>query len=261
MLIIFEALFSARKNLQFYNTADTVGTLGLLAGNLIVGVVIQGLVLGLYFYLYQFRIFTINELLPVWAIWLMTVVSIDLIFYWYHRSSHRIRFLWAVHMNHHSSTQMNFSVAFRQAWFGPITKIPFFTLMPLVGFDPSITVVCAVALRLYGVFGHTQWIHKLGWLDGIFSTPTNHRVHHGSNPEYIDKNYGNFFIIWDRLFGTYAREDGPVTFGLVNNLDTNNPIEITFHQWMAMARDLKRARSVKEAIGFIAGPPDWKSKH
>lgn len=259
-LIFFEALFSARKSLQLYNRADTNGTVGMLAGNILMGLAIQGLVLGFYFYLYQFRLFTINEALPLWAVWLATAVAIDFIFYWYHRSSHRIRFLWAVHMNHHSSTEMNFSVAFRQAWFGPVTKTPFFMLMPLAGFDPSITAVCAVALRLYGVFGHTQWIDKLGWLDAVFSTPTNHRVHHGSNPEYIDKNYGNFLIIWDRLFGTFAREKGPVTFGLVNNLGTNNPIKITFHLWGAMARDLRQARSVKEAIGYIAGPPDWKAK-
>ncbi|MDG1164063.1 MAG: sterol desaturase family protein [Porticoccaceae bacterium] len=203
---------------------------------------------------------TINDALPPWAVWLATAVAIDFTFYWYHRSSHRVRFLWAVHMNHHSSTEMNFSVAFRQAWFGPITKTPFFMVLPLTGFDPSITVVCAVALRLYGVFGHTQWIDKLGWLDIILSTPSNHRVHHGSNSEYIDKNYGNFLIIWDRLFGTFAREKTPVTFGLVNNLGTNNPIKITFHLWAVMARNLSHTRSFREAVGYVIGPPEWSDK-
>ena len=106
-------------------------------------------------------------------------------------------------MNHHSSEEMNFSVSLRQAWFGPLTKIPFFMFMPLLGFDPIITAAAGIILTLWGVLGHTQWINKLGPLEYIFVTPSAHRVHHGSNEEYLDKNYGNFLIIWDRLFGTY----------------------------------------------------------
>ena len=160
-------------------------------------------------------------------------------------------------MNHHSSVEMNFSVAFRQAWFGPISKAPFFMVMPLVGFDPSITVVAALCSRLWGVVGHTQWIGKLGWLDSIFNTPSTHRVHHGTNLEYIDRNYGNLFIFWDRLFGTYAKEQAPVIFGLVKNLNTNNPFKITFHTWAAIARDIQQAQSFYEIIGYILGPPGW----
>jgi sterol desaturase/sphingolipid hydroxylase (fatty acid hydroxylase superfamily) len=185
---------------------------------------------------------------------------IDFVFYWYHRSAHRIRFLWAIHMNHHSSVEMNFSVAFRQAWFGPISKAPFYIIMPLVGFDPSITVVVALFSRLWGVLGHTQWIDKLGWLDGIFNTPSTHRVHHGTNPEYVDSNYGNFFIVWDRLFGTYSKEQAPVIFGLVKNVETNNPVKITFFTWSAIVSDVKGAQSFDEILGYIFGPPDWSPK-
>ena len=149
------------------------------------------------------------------------------------------------------------TVAFRQAWFGPISKAPFFMVMPLVGFDPSITVVAAICSRLWGVVGHTQWIGKLGWLDSIFNTPSTHRVHHGTNLEYIDRNYGNLFIFWDRLFGTYTKEQAPVIFGLVKNLNTNNPFIITFHTWAAMARDIQQAQSFYEIVGYIFGPPGW----
>ena len=182
---------------------------------------------------------------------------IDFVFYWYHRSAHRVRFLWAIHMNHHSSVEMNFSVALRQAWFGPISKVPFYVIMPLVGFDPSITLVVGLISRLWGVLGHTQWIDKLGWMDSVFNTPSTHRVHHGTNPEYIDSNYGNLFIMWDRLFGTYAKEDAQVIFGLVNNVETNNPVKITFHTWSAIFSDVKGARSFAEVGGYIFGPPDW----
>ena len=256
-LICLEVVFSAFRNRQFYKLGDTGGTVGLLAGNVFVSLITQGFVLSLYFFLYQFRLLTVNDVMPVWAAWLLTLVMIDFVFYWYHRSAHRIRFLWAIHMNHHSSVEMNFSVAFRQAWFGPISKAPFYIIMPLVGFDPSITVVVALFSRLWGVLGHTQWIDKLGWLDGIFNTPSTHRVHHGTNPEYVDSNYGNFLIVWDRLFGTYSKEQAPVIFGLVKNLETNNPVKITFYTWSAMVSDVKGAQSFDEILGYIFGPPDW----
>tara|TARA_B110000495_G_C22971680_1_gene570327 strand:- start:387 stop:1268 length:882 start_codon:yes stop_codon:yes gene_type:complete len=256
-LICLEALFSTFRKRGFYKLGDTAGTAGLLAGNVFVSLMTQGLVLVLYFSLYQFRVFTVNDLMPVWAVWLLTLVMIDFVFYWYHRSAHRVRFLWAIHMNHHSSVEMNFSVALRQAWFGPISKAPFYVIMPLVGFDPSITLVVGLISRLWGVLGHTQWIDKLGWMDSVFNTPSTHRVHHGTNPEYIDSNYGNLFIVWDRLFGTYAKEDAQVIFGLVNNVETNNPVKLTFHTWSAIFSDVKGARSFAEVGGYIFGPPDW----
>ena len=256
-LIFIEAMTSARKSLGFYELGDTGGTIGLLFGNILTSVAIQGTTLGFSFYLYLFRLFTLNEVLAPWQVWVITFVAIDFIFYWYHRASHRVRILWAVHMNHHSSIEMNFTVAFRQAWFGPISKAPFFMVMPLVGFDPSITLVAAICSRLWGVVGHTQWIGKLGWLDRIFNTPSTHRVHHGTNLEYIDRNYGNLFIFWDRLFGTYTKEQAPVIFGLVKNLNTNNPFIITFHTWAAMASDIQQAQSFYEIVGYIFGPPGW----
>lgn len=256
-LIFIEAMTSARKNLGFYEPRDTWGTIGLLSGNILTSVAIQGTTLGFSFYLYQFRVFTLNDALESWQVWLISFLMIDFIFYWYHRAAHRVRLLWAIHMNHHSSVEMNFSVAFRQAWFGPISKAPFFMVMPLIGFDPSITVVAALCSRLWGVVGHTQWIGKLGWLDSIFNTPSTHRVHHGTNPEYVDSNYGNLFIFWDRLFGTYSKEQAPVIFGLVKNLNTNNPLKITFHTWAAIARDLRDSQSLFEIAGYIFGPPNW----
>ena len=259
-LILIEAIVSERKKLRFYEFGDTGGTMGLLFGNILTSVSIQSTTLGLYFYLYQFRLFSLNDILVPWQVWAITFLAIDFIFYWYHRASHRVRVLWAIHMNHHSSIEMNFSVAFRQAWFGPISKVPFFMVMPFVGFDPSITVVAGLCSTLWGVVGHTQWIDKLGWLDKIFNTPSTHRVHQGTNLEYIDRNYGNLFIIWDRLFGAYAKEQAPVIFGLVTNLNTNNPLKITFYTWTAIIKDIRQARSFYEIIGPIFGPPDGQSR-
>ena len=254
-MIFIEILISNFRNQNFYKSGDTLCTIGLLSGNIIVAFAIKGMVLAFHIYLYQFRVFDFVNQIPVWALWIITFISIDLVFYVYHRMSHRIRFLWAIHLSHHSSEEMNFAVSFRQAWFGPISKIPFFMVLPLLGFDPTIIAVAGVISTLWGIVGHTQVIGKLGPLEWIFNTPSHHRVHHGSNKQYIDKNYGNLLIIWDRLFGTFEPEDEKVKFGLVNNVNTFNPVKVTFMAWMSMINDLKQKKSFIDIIKVIFGPP------
>ena len=254
-MIFLEILVSNFRNQNFYKSGDTLCTVGLLLGNIIVAFAIKGIVLAFHIYLYQFRVFDFVNEIPIWALWIITFISIDLVFYVYHRMSHRIRFLWAIHLSHHSSEEMNFAVSFRQAWFGPISKIPFFMILPLLGFDPTIIAVAGVISTLWGIVGHTQVIGKLGPLEWIFNTPSHHRVHHGSNKQYIDKNYGNLLIIWDRMFGTFEPEQEEVKFGLVNNVNTFNPVKVTFIAWMSMIKDLKQKNSFFEAIKVIFGPP------
>ncbi len=254
-MIFFEILVSNFQNQNLYKRSDTLCTIGLLLGNIIVAFAIKGLVLAFHIYLYQFRAFDFVNQIPIWALWIITFISIDLVFYVYHRMSHRIRFLWAIHLSHHSSEEMNFAVSFRQAWFGPISKIPFFMILPLLGFDPTIIAVAGVISILWGIVGHTQVIGKLGPLELIFNTPSHHRVHHGSNKQYIDKNYGNLLIIWDRMFGTFEPEEEEVKFGLVNNVNTFNPVKVTFIAWMSIIEDLKKKNSFFEAIKVIFGPP------
>ena len=257
-LIFLEVAYSTINGLKLYNLKDTLAGLGLLAGNFFIGLLSKSSIFLLYVYVYQFKIITVNDLMPIWLVWIITFITIDFIYYWYHRMSHRVRFMWAVHMNHHSSEEMNFTVSLRQAWFGPITKVPFFVLMPLVGFDPIITAVAGVASTLWGVIGHTQWIRRLGPFEYIFVTPSSHRVHHGSNERYIDKNYGNLLIIWDRLFGTFAEEIELVKFGIRDNVKTFNPIKITFMFWQQMISDFKQSTSIKAKLLSFFGKPEWK---
>ena len=258
LLITAEVIYSTVNGLGLYKFRDTLAGLGLLIGNFMVGLLTKSSIFFLYVYLYQFKFITVNELLPTWAVWIVTFVMIDFVYYWYHRFSHRVRFMWAVHMNHHSSEEMNFTVSLRQAWFGPITKVPFFIVMPLIGFDPIITAVAGVASTLWGVIGHTQWIRRLGVLEYILVTPSSHRVHHGSNECYIDKNYGNLLIVWDRLFGTFAEEIEPVRFGIRDNVKTFNPIKITFMFWQQMFLDFKNSKNQKERLLSFFGKPEWK---
>ena len=257
-LITAEFIYSYINKKDFYKKNDTFASIGLLAGNVAVSLLTKGSILLLYIYFYQFRLFTINDLFPVWAVWALTFIVIDFVYYWYHRCSHRIRFLWAVHMNHHSSEEMNYVVSLRQAWFSPITKIPFFIFMPLLGFDPLITLVAGVSSTLWGVLGHTQWIEKLGPLEYIFVTPSSHRVHHGSNECYLDKNYGNFLIIWDRIFGTFAEEKEKVKYGIRENVKTFNPFKITFRVWFQIVSDFSKSKTLKKKLLSIFGKPEWK---
>ena len=164
-------------------------------------------------------------------------------------------------MSHHSSEEMNFAVSFRQAWLGPISKIPFFMILPIIGLDPMMIAVAGVLSTLWGIFGHTQVINKLGLLEWVFNTPSHHRVHHGSNIQYIDKNYGNLLIIWDRLFGTFEPEIETVKYGLVKNVNTFNPVKITFMGWQEIFSDIKDSNSFKEVLYNFFGPPNINKKN
>jgi len=259
-MILTETLISGLNEKSLYKNKDTLCTSGLLLGNILMGFAIKGATLGLHIFLYQFRIFDLVNLIPLWAMWLMTFILIDLVFYIYHRFSHRVRFLWAIHMSHHSSEEMNFAVSMRQAWLGPVSKIPFFIVLPILGLDPTIIAVAGVISTLWGVVGHTQIVGKLGPLEWILNTPSHHRVHHGANTEYIDKNYGNLLIIWDRIFGTFEPEKAKVKYGLVNNVNSFNPIKITFMGWQSMMLDIKKAKNYKEVFSIIFGPPNTRNR-
>ena len=259
-MIALEAIFSSITNKSFYRLDDTLCTAGLLVGNILIGSAAKGLSFAVHIFLYQFRVVDLASIIPLWLMWVLAFVLIDLVFYIYHRLSHRVRFLWAIHMSHHSSEEMNFAVSFRQAWLGPISKIPFFILLPLIGLDPTIIAVAGVISTLWGIFGHTQVIGKLGPIEWIFNTPSHHRVHHGANEEYIDKNYGNLFIIWDRIFGTFEPERANVRYGLVKNVNTFNPVKITLMEWSSMFKDMSKASNLQEFINIFFGPPKTRNR-
>jgi sterol desaturase/sphingolipid hydroxylase (fatty acid hydroxylase superfamily) len=188
-------------------------------------------------------------------------VGQEFCYYWYHRAAHRVRWFWATHAVHHSPNVFNLGIAYRFGWTGRLAGNALF-YVPLIwlGFAPG-AVFATLALNLiYQFWLHAEWIPKLGWLEYVFNTPSHHRVHHASNPQYIDRNYGGVLIVLDRLFGTFAEEcaDAPCRYGLTKPLQTNNPVRIAFHEWMNIARDLLAARSLREAIGILFGPPGWR---
>jgi sterol desaturase/sphingolipid hydroxylase (fatty acid hydroxylase superfamily) len=255
ILIVTEAVVSALRQQQAYELKDFGGSMSQLAMNILIKLGFDVVVIGFHFTLYQYRFFD-------WAgplQWLVTLVALDFVFYWYHRASHRSRFLWAAHVVHHSSERMNFGTALRQSPTGPLTRALFYWPLPLLGFDPLVIASAGAVATLYGFWTHTEQINKL-WppLEYIFVTPSHHRAHHGSNPEYIDKNYANFLIIWDRLFGTFEEEQAQVQYGLINNINTYNPLRIAFHEWATLFKDVMHARSIGEAWQRCFNPPGWK---
>lgn len=179
-------------------------------------------------------------------------------YYWFHRCSHRIRFFWAHHAVHHSTNGFNLSAAYRFGWAGRwIGTGIFFVPLIWLGFPPRAVFVALNLSLLYQFWIHTDWVPRLGPLEWVLNTPSHHRVHHAANPEYLDKNYGGVLIVFDRLFGTFAPEQPDVAcrYGLVKPLASNNPFWIVAHEWVALARDLRRARTWSDRWRAVCGAP------
>ena len=189
-------------------------------------------------------------------------VGQEFCYYWYHRAAHRIRWFWCNHAVHHSPNELNLSAAYRIGAFGKVSGTAlFFVPLMWLGFHPKLVLQALTFNLLYQFWLHTTWIPKLAWLEGIVNTPSAHRVHHASNPEYIDANYGGVLMVFDRLFGTYRseRDDVPLRYGLVHPITSHNPLKIEFNEWARLLGDLARARSLRAAWGALFMPPGWRA--
>ncbi len=197
---------------------------------------------------------------PGWLAWLALFVAQDLLYYVFHRASHRVRWLWAAHVVHHSSARLNLSTAFRQSLMYPVAGMWLFWIpLAVLGFPPMQIVGIVLVNLGFQFFVHTQAIGKLGWLESVINTPSMHRVHHARNDRYIDRNYAGVLAIWDRLFGSYVEEDAhePPVYGIVKPLDSHNPLKASFHEWIAMGRDCARMPDWRTRFAALFAPPDW----
>lgn len=212
---------------------------------------------GVLFWAQQFQLYAI----PLTFLSLVACFILDdLRFYWHHRVAHRVRWGWAMHVTHHSSTQFNFSVALRQGWTKHFTGTMMFKVpLVLLGFDPVVVLFCGVLNPTYQFFLHTELVDKMPrWFEFIFNTPSHHRVHHGRNPAYLDANYAGTLIIWDRMFGTFVPEEEKVDYGLVKNLETLNPFVIVFHEYWGIAKDVfRRGLTPWQRFCYLFAPPGW----
>lgn len=193
-----------------------------------------------------------------WYTWVIAIVGVDLLYYCYHRVAHRIRLIWATHQAHHSSRYFNFATALRQKW-NNSGEILMWIPMPLLGIPPWMVFASFSVSLVYQFWVHTERIDRLPRpVEFVFNTPSHHRVHHGMDPEYLDKNYGGILIIWDRLFGTFTPELFRPHYGLTKQVDTFNIAALQFHEYLAIIADVRRAENWRDRLGYVFGPPGWR---
>jgi sterol desaturase/sphingolipid hydroxylase (fatty acid hydroxylase superfamily) len=258
IVIGFELFFSYFKNKGLYSTKGIFANIYLTALNMGLDILIRGaclLVLD-YFYRFHFMDFSFAPILY----WTVLIVSEDFMFYWLHRVDHYCRLFWAVHVTHHSSEEFNLTVGFRSSVFQPLYRFIYFIPIAFMGFKGIDIMFAYSATQIFGILVHTQAIGKLGFLEYIIVTPSHHRVHHGSNPRYLDKNMGMFLIIWDKLFGTFQAEidSDPVKYGLTTNIESQHPFTLVFHEWKNIFNDLtKKKAPIKAKFMYVFGPPGW----
>jgi len=201
--------------------------------------------------------FRLTDLGTGWLGWTVAIIGWDFGYYWQHRCEHEVRLLWACHVNHHSSQHYNLSTALRQPW-TPWTHVIFYPPLALLGVRPWMILTAAGIDLIYQFWVHTEVIGRLPRpIEWVFNTPSHHRVHHGSNPEYLDRNYGGILIVFDRLFGTFEPEAAPVRYGLTKNISTFNPFRIAFHEYAAIGRDAAAARTWRDRLGYLLREPGW----
>lgn len=257
-LMIAEMLFVRWKGRGAYEPRDTLTSLLLGTGSTVAGALSGGLIIAVALWLWQHRLFDIGW---VWWAWPLCFLLDDLAYFFSHWFMHRVRWGWASHVIHHSSQHYNLSTALRQTWTGFFSLTWMFRLpLFLIGFHPAMVFFCVGINLIYQFWIHTEAIGRLPrWIEAVMNTPSHHRVHHATNPRYLDRNYAGVFIVWDRLFGTFEpeRDDERPRYGIVKNLGTFNLVWAAFHEWIGIARDLRGARSWRERWRYVAGPPGW----
>ncbi|MFM7764189.1 MAG: sterol desaturase family protein [Sphingomonadales bacterium] len=258
LLVALEWRFSVKQNDNRYQTGNTVINMAIGAFDQFGSLFYFGaLFVCLQFSYTHLRLFTLSL---NWQQWVYAFFAIDFLSYWYHRFSHRINILWAGHITHHSSELFNFSNGFRTSLFQGINRIAFWMLLHVFGFDPLLLVISLKVSGLWDFLVHTTYIPKLGWLENILVTPSHHRVHHGKNDIYIDKNYGSILIIWDKIFGTFQEETETVQYGVKAHYTDNNPVNAITYHYRYLWNGIKSTSGIINKIKLLIMPPEWKPR-
>jgi sterol desaturase/sphingolipid hydroxylase (fatty acid hydroxylase superfamily) len=242
-----------------YEGRDTMASLGMGLGRTVAAVLTAGVTFAATVWAYQHRLFDIP--FDAWWSWAAIFFLEDLTYYWFHRLSHERRFWWAAHVNHHSSQHYNLSTALRQTWTGGISGTWLLWLpLAFLGFSPAQIAIQQGISLVYQFWIHTEAIQRMPrWFEAVFNTPSHHRVHHARNPRYLDRNYAGVLIVWDKLFGTFQPEldEEKCRYGIVKNLGDFNILRVAFHEWIGIGKDLLSARSPRDVLGYLFGPPGW----
>jgi sterol desaturase/sphingolipid hydroxylase (fatty acid hydroxylase superfamily) len=258
LLLAVEALayrHATEDHLTGYEPRDTATSLAMGIGNVVINLFWKAVVLGTYV--------AVHELTPLripadaWWAWVLLFFADDLAYYWFHRAHHEVRLFWASHVVHHSSQHYNLSTALRQTW-TPMTGLPFWLPLAAAGFEPWMILLAQSWSLLYQFWIHTEKVRRLPrWFEWAFNTPSHHRVHHGSNARYLDRNHAGILIVWDRLFGTFEPEGERVRYGLTKNISSHHPVHVAFHEFGALWADVRRARTWRARLGHLLRGPGW----
>lgn len=257
LLLVIELAFAWREKKDFYRFNDAINDMSCGVADQVIGIFTKVLVFAGYLWLYEnIRLFEISSTSV--AAWVAILFGVDFCYYWFHRVSHRMNAPWAAHIVHHQSEEYNLAVALRQSvfqgWFSWIFYLP----LAVVGFPPAMFLAMSAFDTLYQFWIHTRAIDKLGPLEWIMNTPSHHRVHHGRNPQYLDKNYAGIFILWDRMFGTFEPEVEPVVYGVTEPLNSWNPLWANFHYWAKLKQVAQNFPRTLDRLKLFFMPPEWR---
>ncbi len=254
LCILFEYLYSRKHDKKFFSYSDSVSNISIGIFERLIYVYSVALFLGVFEYIYQhYRIFTIPNNFYSWFI---LVLFTDLVWYWYHRLGHEVNLFWSAHIVHHQSEEYNLTVSARITVFQALIRNIFWCIMPLLGFQTKMVAIMLLVHGLYSFFTHTRVVGKLGFLEKILVTPSHHRVHHGSNEGYLDKNYSDMFIFWDKLFGTYAEETEEVKYGLTVPLKSTSFLWQHFHYVAELLVFTYRTKGFINKLSVLFGKPE-----
>ncbi len=256
LLIGVELIIAKLQRTQLYRLSDAVSNISCGITQQVIGVFLKVATLGLYTYLYQnFSLFSFEN---SWWVYILLFVAVDFFYYWFHRLSHEISVFWGTHVVHHQSEDYNLSVALRQSAFQSLISNAFYLPLAIFGFEPLTFVLINTLQTLYQFWIHTEVIDRMpSWFEYIFNTPSHHRVHHGRNPQYIDKNHGGTLIIFDRLFGSFQAEEEPVVYGVTKPLNTWSPIWANFDYYKDLGASMQRVPSWGDRLQMLVRNPGW----
>lgn len=255
VLISLEWIADTILKKKKYRFGDVLGNIGSGITEQVTGLFVKVFLIGIYTFIYtEFRAFDIPN---TWYWGIVLFICVDFLYYWAHRKSHEINLFWVGHIVHHQSEDYNLSVALRQGTFQKFFTSPFFWPLALLGFDPVWFLLMNAFVTLYQFWIHTEYINKMGWFEYIFNTPSHHRVHHGRDQKYLDKNHGGTFIIWDRIFGTFQEEEETPNYGVTSQLGTFNPIYAALIPVVDLVQKVHQATGFKNKIKALFYGPGW----
>ena len=256
LLIGIELLIDKSKKTGYYRLNDALSNINAGITEQVTGAFLKAFVVGIYAWIFDH--YKVTTMPPTLLNWTILFIGIDFFYYWFHRLAHEINVLWGGHVVHHQSEEYNLSVALRQGAFQKFGSFLFYLPLAIIGFDPVMFIIISQFQTLYQFWIHTKTIHLLPKpIEYIFNTPSHHRVHHGRNPKYIDKNHGGTLIIWDRMFGTFQKEDEEVVYGITKPLKTWNPLRAQLDFWKDLFADLSKTKKLTDKLKLLFFPPGW----